>query len=911
MSKIEKKEKQNIDNIKQLGQMNESGLVPSLFQQVKRAKQQALNVMASVREQLTTLQRQEEEKFRQEAIKNQAEMMRSQKQSEDEKSFAELLSKGKEKEEKSLQEKPLAPSQTEQESSQKPSLSKEGERVSLQDKPFAEKRQSFENKSTFKSERTSTPNSQSSAPRPYNNFDRAKTYNERPFGSPNNRSFSQNSAGAPNRSGSASPKPYNNFRQEGSRQGASSYAPRRPFSPSGAGGSATDGNRGLSGIMPRRTDSLASASSVFASKERDNSNKKRSTYRSGDDDRRQTRKFFIRRGLIEEQSIEERMVARKLRLKKPKVEMEQVFSAPVSNAVITTPNLTVKILSEKIGKPATEIIKQLMVLGVMTTINSTIDFPTAELVSSEMGVTLELKLEKTFEEKLKEHAKYDDGTNHEKRAPIVTIVGHVDHGKTSLLDYIRQTNVTKGEAGGITQKIGAYSINWKGEHITFVDTPGHEAFINMRKRGTEITDVAILIVAGDDGVKVQTIEAIKEIKKAKVPMIVAITKIDKQNIDIERVKNQLAEQEVLVEEWGGEAIVVPVSSVTGAGIDKLLETILLVAEIQELKCNSKRKAVGTVIEATLDKARGPIANIIVQNGTLRIGDSVVSGFALGKVRALIDDKGKLISKAGPSTPVSVLGLDSVPNAGDSLQVVNEKFSKSVIEERKIKMAQDKIESGAAKSLDEFLATPKQEDKKILNLIIKADTQGSAEALRQNLSEVRNEEVAVEIVASGVGNISENDVRLASVSKATIISFNTKMLAKISNFAKQNKVEIKQFDIIYKAIEDIEAVIKGMMAPKFQEVVSGHAQVRALFKISAIGTIAGCYVLDGKIVRNSTVRVLRGDNTLFEGKIATLKREKNDVKEVASGYECGIKIEGFNDIEVDDILECVVKEQIKD
>ncbi len=604
------------------------------------------------------------------------------------------------------------------------------------------------------------------------------------------------------------------------------------------------------------------------------------------------------------------MVSRKLRLKKQKVEQAIVISAPVTSAVITTPNLTVKILSEKIGKSGAEIIKQLMVLGIMTTINSPIDFPTAELVANELGITLQLKIEKTFEEKLKEHAKHDDGTNLEKRAPIVTIVGHVDHGKTSLLDYIRKTNVTKNEAGGITQKIGAYSINWKGENITFIDTPGHEAFINMRKRGTEITDIAILIIAGDDGVKPQTIEAIKEIKEAKVPMIVAITKIDKQNIDIERVKKQLTEYEVLPEEWGGDAIIVPVSSVTGKGIDKLLENILLVAEIQELKCNSKRKAVGTVIEATLDKTRGPIANIIVQNGTLRIGDNIVSGFAVGKVRALIDDKGRLIAKAGTSTPVSVLGLDSVPNSGDPIQVIDEKFSKNVIEERKIKMAQDKIDNGAAKSLDEFLATPMQEAKQVLNIIIKADSQGSAEALKQSLSEIKNEEVAVEIVSSGVGNISENDIRLAGVSKATIISFNTKLQSKIVNFAKQNKVEIKEYDIIYKAIEDTEEIIKNMMAPKFEERISGHAEVRALFKISSVGTIAGCYVLDGKIVRNGILKVLRKEKVIFEGKIATLKREKNDAKEVASGFECGIRIENFNDIEENDILECSIKEQIK-
>ncbi len=666
-------------------------------------------------------------------------------------------------------------------------------------------------------------------------------------------------------------------------------------------------NKALTSIIPRKNAQLEPATTAFATKERAFGNKKKSNERV-DNEKRINKKSLLRRGLIEEANIEERMVTRKLKLKKQKVDVAPIVASPITNAVITTNNLTVKMLSEKIGKPVTEIIKQLMVLGIMTTINSPIDFATAELVASELGVTLELKLEKTYEEKLKENA-IDDGTNTEKRAPIVTIVGHVDHGKTSLLDYIRKTHVTTNEAGGITQSIGAYSINWKGEDITFIDTPGHEAFINMRKRGTEITDVAVLIVAGDDGVKPQTIEAIKHIKEAKAPMIVAITKIDKQNIDIDRIKQQLTEQDVLPEDWGGDAIVVPVSSVTGEGIDKLLETILLVAEMQELKCNKDRNAVGTIIEATLDKNRGPIANIIVQNGTLKIGDSIVSGFALGKVRALVDSRGKNVQKAGPSTPVSVLGFDSVPKAGDSIQAVDEKLIKNVIEERRIKMAQEKIEHGTGISLDEFLANPIKEDMKVLNLLIKADSQGSAEALKQSLSEIKNEEVKVEIVACGVGNINENDIQLAKVSNAIIISFDTKVLGKISTYAKQNKVEIREYDIIYKAIEDIEKLAKSMMAPKFEEKIVGHAEVRALFKISSVGTIAGSYVTDGKIVRNSSVKVSRDDKEIFAGKIATVKRGKDDAKEVSAGYECGIKIDGFNDVQEGDIIECIVKEQI--
>lgn len=904
--------------------MSADGVVPSLFREVKLAKQQAINLSMSIRERILALQHQEEERVKLEALRNQAKMKsESQNQKpEESESFAQLFLQGKEKPTKSPAENSQTSSQQQPQkqepAKQEPPVAKQPEQKveNKQEPKKPEQNTNVQRQNSFQPRQSGTSRPQGNGtPRPFNNYNNFNRQPQRPFNNYNNGGRPFN-----NYNNNGGQRPFNNYQNRNSgfnsnqnRTGSfQNFGQKRPFGANNSGTTRPQfANRGIAGIIPRKTNTLTSASSVFASKERDFTNKKKSSYRgSSDDDRRINKKSLLRRGLVEEQNIEERMFTRKLRLKKPKTEQAVVVSAPITDAVITTPNLTVKILSEKIGKPVTEIIKELMVLGIMTTINSPIDFPTAELVSNELGVKLELKLQKTFEEKLKEKSKFDDGTNRERRAPIVTIVGHVDHGKTSLLDYIRKTHVTKDEAGGITQKIGAYSINWKGENITFVDTPGHEAFINMRKRGTEITDVAILIVAGDDGVKPQTIEAIKEIKEAKVPMIVAITKIDKPDVDVERVKQQLTDYEVLPEEWGGDVIVVPVSSVTGKGIDKLLETILLVAEMQELKCNTKRKAVGTIIEATLDKNRGPIANIIVQNGTLHIGDNIVSGFALGKVRALIDDKGRLVAKAGPSTPVSVLGLDNVPNAGDSLQVVDEKFSKNVIEERKIKMAEEKIENGAAKSLDEFLATPAQEDKKAFSIIIKADNQGSAEALQQSLSEIKNDEVNVEVIACGVGNINENDIRLASVSNATIISFNTKVLSKILNFAKQNKVEIKEYDIIYKAIEDTQEIIKNMMAPKFEEHETGKAEVRALFKISSLGTIAGCYVTEGKIVRNGLVKVLRGETTVFEGKIATLKREKNDAKEVASGFECGIKIDNFNDIQEGDIIVCTVKEQIK-
>lgn len=905
MSEVNKQDKQNINNIKALYKLIADNQLPSLFREVKKAKNDILNLEKTFYDQIREEQRKRDEKQKLEQLKAQM----SNKNDQVSQSFAELFAKsnGEEVETKKEVEK-----QQKVEIVAEKEVKKE--KIEVDVKPVVDKQESPKvvipsqtvvSKNNF-AQKPYVPSNQRTYPNKFNSYQpKDKTsFQKRPQGQfnqnrPNGASFNQNRP----QNRSYENKPYRPNQNSGFNK---TYSGNQKF---GQNSEVNSQNRALMGLIPKKSSNLQSATTAFAQVERTFGNKKKSHERSGEDEKRINKKSLLRRGLIEEQNIEERMVTRKLRLKKSKTEVAPIVHTAITNATITTPNLTVKILSEKIGKPVTEIMKQLMVLGVMATINSTIDFTTAEVVASELGVKLELKLEKTFEEKLKENAKIDDGNNTQKRAPIVTIVGHVDHGKTSLLDYIRKTHVTSHEAGGITQAIGAYSITWKGENITFIDTPGHEAFINMRKRGTEITDIAVLIVAGDDGVKPQTVEALKHIKEAKAPMIVAVTKIDKQNVDIDRIKQQLNEYDVLPEEWGGDTIFVPVSSVTGQGIDKLLETILLVAEMQELKCNPNREAVGSIIEARLDKNRGPIANAIILNGTIKIGDSIVSGFALGKVRALIDDKGKSIKQAGPSTPVSILGFDSVPNAGDSMQVVDEKFSKNVIEERRIKMAQEKIDNGPANSLDEFLSTPAQEDKKKLSIIIKADNQGSAEALRQSLSTIANEEVKVEIVSCGVGNINENDIQLAKVSNAIILSFSTKVMAKISNFAKQNKVEIKEYDIIYKAIEDIEKLAKSMMTPKFEEVVVGHAEVRALFKISSVGTIAGSYCLDGKIVRNGLVKVYRNNEVVFEGKIATLKRGKDDAKEVASGYECGIKIDGYNEVEVGDVIECIIKQQI--
>lgn len=706
-----------------------------------------------------------------------------------------------------------------------------------------------------------------------------------------------------------------NTKNNNQNKNPNSFA-KKPFNPNQKYNNKNQQNpnaadKSLLGITRVKKNELSSAS-VFINKEKERNfgNKKKTVDRS--EDKKLNKKQLIRRGIVEEQNIEERMVSRKLKLKKPKQENVSVVAAPITHAIITTPNLTVKILSEKIGKPVTEIIKQFMVLGIMTSINSTIDFATAELVASELGVELELKLDKTFEEKLRENIKKDtDDKLLKKRPPVVTVMGHVDHGKTSLLDYIRKSNIIAGEAGGITQHIGAYSIVTNGEKITFIDTPGHEAFTAMRARGAQLTDVAILVVAADDGIMPQTIEAINHIKAAKVPMIVAINKIDKPEANVERIKQQLTEYDVLPEEWGGDAIIVPISAKTGQGMDKLLEMILLVAEVQNLQANPNRQAYGVVLEAKLDKGRGPIANVIVQDGTLKVGDAVLTGFAYGHVRALLDENGKPVKSAGPSTPISILGLDNVPNAGDMFQVVDDKLSKNVIEERKSKLAQEMVERGSARSLDEFLKTPAGQDKKVLSIIIKGDVQGSVEALKQNLKSVENEEVVIDIVHSGVGNITEGDIQLAQVSNAYVIGFNIKQDSRIENFANKNKVKVKYYRVIYEVLDDVEAIAKGMKEPKYQEKVLGHAEVRMIFKLSSAGLIAGSRVLDGKILRNALCKIYRKEELVGDGKIVSLKNQKEDVKEMAFGFECGIKVDGFNDFQEGDIIECFVKEKVEE
>ena len=580
-------------------------------------------------------------------------------------------------------------------------------------------------------------------------------------------------------------------------------------------------------------------------------------------------------------------------------------------AIVMGEVISIKELSEKIGIPATEIMKKLMSMGILATINQDIDYETAAIVSSEFGIELEQKASKSFEEMLIEEDVEDDPSTLEPRPPIITVMGHVDHGKTSLLDAIRSSNVTAQEAGGITQHIGAYTVNVNGKPITFLDTPGHEAFTSLRARGAQVTDIAILVVAANDGVMPQTVEAINHAKEAGVPIIVAINKIDVTGANPERVKQELTEHGLVVEEWGGDTIAVPVSALHKQGIDELLEMVLLVAEMQELKANPNRRAKGTIIEAELDKGRGPVATVLVQNGTLKIGDSIVAGTAYGRVRAMMDHTGKRLKEAGPSNPVQVLGLSEVPEAGDIMYCVeDDKLAKQVAEERKEKLKEQQIKASSKLSLDDLFSKIKEGEIKDLNLIIKADVHGSVEALKQSLEKLSNDEVRVRTIHGAVGAINESDIMLASASNAIIIGFNVRPSAGANELAKKENIDIRLYRVIYNAIEDIEAAMKGMLEPEYKEVIVGHAEVRETFRISGIGVVAGCYVTDGKIIRNGDARLVRDGIVIYEGSIDSLKRFKDDVREVASGYECGIGLANFNDIKVGDVIEVSIMEEIK-
>ncbi len=586
--------------------------------------------------------------------------------------------------------------------------------------------------------------------------------------------------------------------------------------------------------------------------------------------------------------------------------------------VIKKTPLTVKIpeeivvaeLASRMKKTVAEVIKTLMKNGVMASINETIDFDTAEFVATELGCKVEREVTITIEDRIiDDHV--DTAEELQPRSPVVVVMGHVDHGKTSLLDAVRKTNVVSGEAGGITQHIGAYTVQINGNPITFLDTPGHAAFTSMRARGAMCTDIAILVVAADDGIMPQTVEAINHAKAAQIPIIVAINKMDKHGANPDRIKQQLTEYDLVPEEWGGETVICPISAKTGQGIDELLEMVILTSEVQELKANPNRAAKGTVIEARLDRTRGPIATLLIQNGTLNQGDVIIAGTAVGRVRVMTDDKGRTVKTAGPSIPVEITGLADVPAPGDEFNAVSdERMARELVEQRRQAEKDAAAQLNTKVTLDNLFAKMQEGEMKDLNLIVKADVQGSAEALKASLLKLSNEEVRVKVIHTGVGAVNESDILLASTANAIVIGFNVRPDAAAQASAQRAKVDVRMYRVIYDAINEIEAALKGMLAPKYQEVVIGHAEVRQTYKVSAIGTIAGCYVKDGKVTRDAQVRVLRDNIVLHQGTVGSLQRFKDSVKEVTSGYECGMSIDRFNDIKEGDVFECFAMEEIK-
>jgi translation initiation factor IF-2 len=592
----------------------------------------------------------------------------------------------------------------------------------------------------------------------------------------------------------------------------------------------------------------------------------------------------------------------------PQVYKEKVDNTP--KKIIVRGEMTVGELSKLLHKDVSEVIKKLLFLGVMATINQELDLESVQLIATEFGVEVELKIpvdEDNFELILET----DEDDDLSERPPVVTIMGHVDHGKTTLLDAIRSTSVTEGEAGGITQHIGAYQTEVHGKKITFLDTPGHEAFTTMRARGAKVTDITILVVAADDGVMPQTVEAINHAKAANVPILIAINKIDKPGANIDRIKQELTEYQLVPEEWGGDTVYVEVSAKQRLGLEHLLEMILLVAEVQELKANPNKRARGTVIEAELDKGKGPVVHVLIQNGTLRVGDSFVAGVCFGRVRAMVNDKGKKIKEAGPSTPVEITGLNEVPQAGDPfLCYEDERKARNIAERRAITLRQSEIGANTRVTLDDLYKQIKDGEMKDLFVIIKADVQGSVEALKGSLEKIEIEGVRVKIIHMGAGAITESDIILASASNAIIIGFNVRPDSSVQATADQEKVDIRLHRVIYSVIEEIEAAMKGMLDPIYKEVVIGHAEVRSTFKVTKVGTIAGCMVTQGKITRSAEVRLIRAGIVVFEGKIDSLKRFKDDAKEVAQGYECGITLERYNDFKDGDIIEAFVMETVE-
>lgn len=591
-----------------------------------------------------------------------------------------------------------------------------------------------------------------------------------------------------------------------------------------------------------------------------------------------------------------------------RLQMEVARKAPT---VVKIPDeITVGELASRMKKTAGQVITLLMKNGIMAGINQAIDFETAEFVATELGCKVEKEVTITIEERIiDDHV--DTAEELQTRAPVVVVMGHVDHGKTSTLDAIRKTSVTAGEAGGITQHIGAYTVDVDGQMITFLDTPGHAAFTSMRARGAKSTDIAILVVAADDGIMPQTIESINHAKAAEVPLIVAINKMDKPTANPDKIKEQLTKYDLIPEEWGGDTIIVPISAKTGKGLDELLEMVLLTAEVQELKANPDRRAKGTVIEARLDKNRGPVATLLVQNGTLKQGDIVIAGTAVGRVRVMTNDKGRTVKTAGPSIPVEITGLGEVPAPGDEFNAVtDERMARELVEQRKQAQKDALAKLNQKVTLDNLFARMQEGEMKTLNLIVKADVQGSAEAVKASLEKISNEEVRVKVIHAGVGAINESDVLLASTSGAIIVGFNVRPDAAAQASGHRANVDMRFYRVIYDAIDEIESAMKGMLAPKFEEVVIGHAEVRMTYKVSAVGTVAGCMVKDGKVTRDAQVRVLRDNIVIYEGEIGSLQRFKDQAKEVTAGYECGMTIAGYNDIKEFDIFECFAMQEVK-
>ena len=666
------------------------------------------------------------------------------------------------------------------------------------------------------------------------------------------------------------------------------------------------------GARPARFGGAAAPAPVVPAPSKTHAPAKKKTFEKTYTEQKKTvsRRALVKQQVTVDDFDENKSGYRKMRVKKQK--QLSVQTIKIDHAVVTSENIPLKVLSEKLGITAVEITKRLFREGIAKTINDSLDYDTAAYIASDLGIELEYRPEKTAEEVLSDIYKSEQEvvTNYVTRPPVVTVMGHVDHGKTSLLDRIRSANVTAGEAGGITQHIGAYTVNVKGKSITFLDTPGHEAFTAMRARGAQATDIVILVVAADDGIMPQTIEAINHAKAAEVPIIVAVNKMDKQDANVERVKQGLTQNGLVPEEWGGDTILCPVSAKTGDGIDSFLETVNLVAEIRELKANPDQNARGIIIEAKLDKGRGPVASVLIQDGTLKTGDSIISGTTTGRVRAMIDDKGRTVKSAGPSMAVSILGLEDVPNAGDTIIAVEQdKLLKQVLDERKRKESDAMIKSQSRVTLDDVFGKIAEGKVKALNIIVKGDVQGSVEAVRQSLLKLSGEEVRVNVLHSGAGAINETDVMLADSSNAIIVGFNVRPDTKAKALAERSGVDVRSYRIIYELLDDIEKALKGMLSPKFREIMTGKCEVRETFKITGVGLVAGCYVTEGKLVRSGKLRIYRDDIMIVEGNVNQLKRFKDDVKEVSGGFECGLSIEGFNEIRVGDVIECYITEEI--